>query len=103
MELFLNRYRNLTVLLLVIVAQLLLLAYQVKSSQDVRLIRVWAITAVTPMAKVIETVRSNIFGFFNDYFILLDVRDENKKMKTEMDRLKMENQFLKTELSTADR
>jgi len=40
-----SRYRNLTVLLLVIFAQLLLLAYQVKTSQDVRLVRVWAVTA----------------------------------------------------------
>ena len=49
MDFFLNRYRNLTVLLIVIVAQLLLLAYQVKSNNDVALIRVWAVTAVTPV------------------------------------------------------
>ncbi|MEO7146151.1 MAG: rod shape-determining protein MreC [Bryobacteraceae bacterium] len=103
MESFLSRYRNLAWLLLVIVAQLLLLAYQVKSNQDVRLIRVWAVTAVTPLAKVIETVRGGTLGFFDDYFVLLDVRDENKRMNSELGRLKMENQFLKTELSTADR
>ena len=33
MELFLNRYRNLTVLLVAILAQLVLLAYQVKSNR----------------------------------------------------------------------
>ena len=33
MDFILNRYRNLTVLLVVIVAQLLLLAYQVKSNR----------------------------------------------------------------------
>ncbi|MGH9664824.1 MAG: rod shape-determining protein MreC [Bryobacteraceae bacterium] len=103
MESFLSRYRNLAVLLVVIVAQLLLLAYQVKSNQDERLVRVWAVTAVTPLAKVIEGVRSGTTGFFSDYFVLLDVRDENRRMKRELGRLKMENQFLKTELSTADR
>lgn len=103
MESFLSRYRNLAVLLVVIVAQLLLLAYQVKGNQDERLVRSWAVTAVTPLAKVIEGVRSGTIGFFSDYFVLLDVRDENKRMKAELGRLKMENQFLKTELSTADR
>lgn len=103
MESFLNRYRNLTVLLVVIVGQLLLLAYQVKSNQEVRLIRVWAVTAVTPMARLLEGLRSNTYGFFSDYFVLLDVRDENQRMKAELGRLKLENQFLKTELSTADR
>ena len=43
MDFFLSRYRNLTVLLIVIVAQLLLIAYQVKSNKDVPLIRVWAV------------------------------------------------------------
>ena len=54
MELLLNRYRNLTVLLLTILAQLVLLAFQVKSNQEVRLIRVWSVTAVTPLARAIE-------------------------------------------------
>src|SRR5437763_9300809 len=103
MDLLLNRFRNLTVLLVVIGAQLLLLAWQVKSIQEVRLIRVWAVTAITPFARVIEGARSNTTGFFHDYFVLLDVRDENRRLKNENGRLKLENQFLKTELSTADR
>lgn len=103
MEFLLNRYRNLTVLLVMIGAQLLLLAYQVKSSQDVRLVRVWAVTAVTPLARILEVVRRNTIGVAEDYFDLLSVRDENNRIKKELGRLKMENQFLKTELSTADR
>src|SRR5437868_13941300 len=103
MESFLNRYRNLTVLLVAIVAQLVLLAYQVKSNGEVRLIGVWAVSAVTPLARVIEAGRSGTVRFFRDYFVLLDVRDDNQRMKTELDRVKMDNQYLRTELSTADR
>src|ERR1700722_8101369 len=103
MEFFLNRYRNLSVLVAAILAQLVLLAYQHKTSGDVRLIRVWAVGAVTPMARVIETGRSGISHFFSDYFVLLDVREENKRMKAELDRIKMDNQYLRAELSTADR
>lgn len=103
MEFLLNRYRNLTVLLLVILAQLVLLAYQVKSSQDVRLIRVWAVTAVTPLAKVLEFVRENTIGVAMNYFVLINVRGENQRLREEVGKLKMENQFLRTELQTAER
>jgi rod shape-determining protein MreC len=103
MEYLLNRYRNLSVLLLAILAQLVLLAYQVKSNGEVRLIRVWAVTAVTPLARAIEGTRSATSHFFSDYFVLLDVREENKRVKKELDRVNMENQYLRTELDTADR
>lgn len=103
MEFFLNRYRNLSVLVAAILAQLVLLAYQVRTHGDVRLIRVWAVGAVTPLARVIEAGRSGTSHFFSDYFVLLDVREENKRMKAELDRVKMDNQYLRAELSTADR
>jgi len=103
MEIFLNRYRNLALLVLVIFAQLLLLAYQVKSNQDVRLIRVWAVSAVTPPARLLEALRSKTVGFLQDYFVLADVRQENKRLRDELGKLKLENQFLKTELATAER
>ena len=35
--------------------------------------------------------------------MLLDVREENKRIKTDLDRIQMENQYLRAELSTADR
>jgi rod shape-determining protein MreC len=103
MEFFLNRYRNLTVLLVAIVAQLVLLAYQVKSNGEVRLIRVWAVSAVTPLARVIEAGRSGSVHFIRDYFVLLNVREENQRLKSDLDRTKMDNQYLRSQLSTADR
>ena len=103
MDFFLSRYRNLTVLLVVIVGQLLLIAYQVKSSRDVPLIRVWAVTAVTPVEQALELVRRYTWGFAEDYFVLLGVRGENDKLKHENGQLKLENHYLKSELSTADR
>lgn len=103
MEFLLSRYRNLSVLLLVILAQLVLLAYQVKGNQDVRLIRVWSVTAVTPLARVLEFIREHTIGVAENYFVLLNVRDDNHRLKDELGRLKIENQFLRTELQTADR
>jgi rod shape-determining protein MreC len=102
MEVLLTRYRNLTVLLVVVVAQLLYLAYQVKTARDERLIRVWAVSAVTPMAGVVDGIRRNTIGFLQDYFILLDVRDQNRKLKTDNDHLRMENVYYRNQLSTAE-
>ena len=103
MESFLNRYRNITVLLLVIFAQLVLLAVQVKNDQDVRMIRVWTVTAVTPAARVVEWLRGGSIGFVRDYILLHDTHDQNRRLQAELDRLKLENIFLKNELNTADR
>jgi len=102
-ETFLNRFRNITVLLLVIFAQLVLLAVQVKNDQDVRVIRLWTVSAVTPMARVLEAMRGGGIGFLRNYVLLHDADAENRRLQEEVGRLKMENIFLKNELGTADR
>ena len=103
MDSLLNRYRNVTVLVLVIMAQLVLLAYQVKTGNDVRLIRVWSVTAVTPLARTLEGIRSGVTNFVGNYITLHDTREQNREMHEQLGKLKMENQFLRTELATADR
>jgi rod shape-determining protein MreC len=100
---FLIRYRNLTVLLVVVVAQLLLLAYQVKTSKDVPLLRVWAVSTVTPVEQGLEWLRRHTIGVVSDYFGLVHVKEQNDKLQHELGRLKLENNFLKNQVSTADR
>ncbi|MGB9454787.1 MAG: rod shape-determining protein MreC [Bryobacteraceae bacterium] len=103
MESFVNRYRNLTILLLVIFAQFLLLAVQVKNDQDVRIIRVWTVTAVTPFARVVELLRGGSVGFIRNYILLHDEDAENRRLRDQVGRLKLDNIFLKNELNTAER
>jgi rod shape-determining protein MreC len=52
---------------------------------------------------VIEAGRSGTVHFIRDYFVLLNVREENQRLKSDLDRTKMDNQYLQAELSTADR
>ena len=80
MQFLLKRYRDLTVLVLVLAIQILLLAWQVRTGQDVRLIRVWAVASVMPLARIVEVVRANTVGVAREYFQLLDVR--GKKITT---------------------
>lgn len=103
MESLLNRYRNITMLLLVIMAQLVLLAIDAKNGQGVPLIRVWAVTAVTPAARVLEGLRGGGSGFLHNYVLLHDTNAENRRLHSELDKLKMENIFLKNELNSAER
>lgn len=103
MDFFLSRYRHLTVLLIVIAAQLVLIAYQVRTDNHIPLIRVWAVTAVTPVEESLEFVRRYTWGFVEDYFVLLGVRGQNEKLRQENGNLKLENSYLKSELATADR
>lgn len=103
MDLLFYRYRHLTVLLVAIVAQLALLAFQVRNDQDVRLIRVWSVSAVTPIARILEFARTGSSSFIDDYFLLVDVRQENKRLKSDLDNAMLENQRMKAELETAQR
>jgi rod shape-determining protein MreC len=103
MDSLLNRYRNITVLLLVVAGQLILLAVQVKDDRDIPFIRVWTITAVTPFARFVEAVRGGGAGFFRDYIHLHDADAENRRLRDEVGELKMDNIFLRNELSQADR
>ncbi len=99
MEHLLNRYRNISTLLLVIFAQLMLLAYQVKNDKDVRMIRLWTVTAVTPVARVLEFVRGGGSGFFQNYVNLHEADSENRKLRAELDSLKMDNIYLRSQLT----
>jgi len=103
MEHLLNRYRNISTLLLVVLAQLMLLAYQVKNDKDVRMIRLWTVTAVTPVARVLEFVRGGGSGFFQNYVNLHEADSENRKLRAQLDSLKMDNIFLRSQLNEADR
>ena len=103
MEALLNRYRHLTVVVLVVVAQLLLLAYQIKGQGEVRLIRVWAVAAVMPLARVLDAARSSFSHFTRTYLFLIGAQEENRLLRRELDSLRLENQYLKTQISTAER
>ena len=85
MESLLNRYRNITVLLLVIMAQLVLLAVSAKNDQDVRFFRIWTVTAVTPVARIIEGLRGGGTGFLRNYILLHDTNRENQRLRAERD------------------
>ena len=103
MESLLHRYRNISVLFVAVIAQIAAVAWQVRQANDVPLLRIWAVSAVTPVATVIENLRFGAFGVFTDYFSSRGTRDESRTLRAERDRLRLENQLLKNELAASQR
>lgn len=103
METLLTRYRGVLVLVLILAAQLVILGVQVRNRQDVRLVRVWAVSAVTPLAMILDGARSAVSNTFEGYVDLRTAHEDNIELKTQVDTLRRQNEFLKAELATADR
>lgn len=102
MESLLHRYRNITVLFVAILAQIGAIAWQVRNDNDVPLLRIWAVSAVTPVATAIENLRSGVFSVVTDIFSAHG-REETQAVRRERDRLRLENQLLKNELAEAQK
>lgn len=106
MENLISRYRNVTILVAVLFVQVLGLAVQVKrATQDesTRLIRVWAVDAVTPLEKGIVWFQSGISNLWHSYFYLRGVRQENRELKQQIERLRIEQVRLNQDAEQAHR
>ncbi len=93
METVLGRYKNLIVLASVLFLQILGLAVQVRRTNDSessRLIRVWAVGTVTPFEKVLVWVQTSTGNVWHNYFYLRGVRAENRELKLEIERMRIE-------------
>jgi len=102
MESFVVRYRNLLVLLVLLVAQILGLAMQVRRAgsgqtgdgQSVRLIRLWANGIVSPPERALHSTGSGISWIWYNYFDLRHVRQQNADLQKTIDRLRLEQAAL---------
>src|SRR5208282_3180844 len=91
----LGRYRNLIVLVGVLFAQVLGLAVQVNvkrtaDSEPTRLIRIWAVGAVTPLEKALVWMQTSTGGIWHNYFYLRGVRAENRGLKAQIEHMRLE-------------
>jgi len=93
METVLGRYRNLIVLVGVLFAQVLGLAVQVKRTTDIessRLIRVWAVGAVSPLEKALVWAQTSAGNLWHNYFYLRGVRAENRELKQRIEQMRID-------------
>jgi hypothetical protein len=102
MESFFTRYRNLVVLLAVLLAQIIGLAVQVrrpdsgrnsldpKDAAGVRLIRMWADMVVTPPEQIFHASKLGAASLWQNYLDLRHVREQNQDLQKTIDRLRLE-------------
>jgi rod shape-determining protein MreC len=94
MDTFIGRYRNLIVLAAILFAQIIGLAVQVRRPTDegeTRLIRIWAISAVTPLEKAVVHSQEWVQNLWTSYVYLHGVRRENRELRAEIARMKIED------------
>jgi rod shape-determining protein MreC len=106
MESVLGRYRNLTILVGILFLQVLGLAVQVKRSSEnesSRLIRIWAVNAVTPFEKGIVWVQHSSSNLWHNYFYLRGVRQENRDLKQQIEQMEIERVRLREDANQAHR
>ncbi|MBV9182832.1 MAG: rod shape-determining protein MreC [Acidobacteria bacterium] len=106
MEILMGRYRNISILAVVISLQLVGLAVQIKrrtDNQSTRLIRVWAVGAVTPIEKTIVRSESGVSSIWHDYFYLRGVRQQNRELEQQIQQLQLEQVRLRQDAEQARR
>jgi rod shape-determining protein MreC len=106
MENLMGRYRNVSILAAAIFLQIVGLAVQVKrqtENQSSRLIRVWAVTAVTPVEKGIVRLQTGATSIWRNYLYLRGVRQKNRDLQQQIQRLQLEQVRLKQDAEQAHR
>ena len=98
-----SRHRSLVLLATVVLAQVLLLAMQIKRGDQVRLIRVWAVSVITPAQRAVSWSISKVQSGWRNYIGLRGSAQENASLREELNRLKLRNTELESRAAEADR
>jgi rod shape-determining protein MreC len=98
-----SRQRPVVLLVAVVLAQVLLLAFQIKRERDVRLIRVWSVELLTPLQSLGTNVISGIGGLWSGYIGLRHAHAENQQLRAELARLELRNHQLEGDAAEATR
>jgi rod shape-determining protein MreC len=100
---FPSRQRPFPLLVTVVLVQVLLLAFQIKRDNDVRLVRVWAVEFLTPLQRAETWSISSVRGGWRNYIDLRRTHAENEFLKAQVDKLQLQNRQLESRAAEADR
>ena len=98
-----SRHRSLFLLIGVVLLQVLLLAVQIKRDSQGRLIRVWTVSAVSPVERSGAWGIGKVRDGWRHYFALSDAARENEGLRRENGQLKLEVMQLQGKSAEADR
>ncbi len=98
-----SRHRPLSLLAALILVQVLLLAFQIKRENNVRLVRYWTVQTLTPVERAGTWSFSRIGGLWSGYIGLRNARTENARLQKELDELRMRNRELESQAAEGQR
>ena len=101
MDSFLGRYRNLIVLAVVLLAQILFLAVQVRrpvaqesqgarDGRTVSTMRYWVTSIAAPPVHLFQFISHGTGGLWSNYFDLVHTKQQNAQLQHDIDRLRYE-------------
>jgi len=96
-----SRHRPLALLATVVLAQVLLLAFQIKRENNVRLIRYWAVELMTPLERAGTWTFSHVGGIWSGYVGLRNTRADNERLRNDVNTLRLRNRELESESAEA--
>ncbi|HEY3930200.1 MAG TPA: rod shape-determining protein MreC [Candidatus Koribacter sp.] len=94
MESFLTRHKNLIALAVVLAGQIIGLAMQVRVNNaqgGMSLMRMWSISAITPVEKGLVHGQNGVFSGWSNYFYLRGVRKENRQLREQIEQMRLQN------------
>jgi rod shape-determining protein MreC len=101
MESFFSRYKNALLLMLLVLAQVVLLAMQVRRTapnmqdgHNIRLWRYWVASLVTPPEKLAHGIGLRVRGVWSHYIYLRHLKEQNEGLQDENTRLRLEQASL---------
>ena len=108
MENFFTRYRNVTVLLGLLMAQVIMLASQVRrpvagAGESMSLIRLWIVEIFVPAEKAFNSIGDGVSSVWHNYVDLRHVRAQNHDLQEQVDRLRLEQVSLAEDAGQARR
>ena len=102
-----SRHRPLALLAGVVLAQVLMIAIQVRRSdrgpREVSLVRYWVVELITPFERAGTWTFHKIGGVWSGYIGLRNARAENLRLLSENDELKLKNRELESQAAQAQR
>src|SRR3984885_2505140 len=102
MESFFSRFKNVLVLVAILLAQTIGLAVQVRrpveagapDGESVTLIRYWAVSTVTPLERLFHGFGYNLRHGWSNYIDLRNTRQQNRDLQEQIARLRLEQAAL---------
>ncbi len=96
-------YRGLIVLAGVLLAQFVMVGYQLRSQTDIPLVRYGTVLVIDPIHRAMNSVSDSIRSVWLGYINLRGAREQSANLSQQVDQLKLENQQLQFAADEAKR